>query len=111
MEQKSRIKKEPTLRSTAHLQFAPAHPQAKNCKRAALPLPKKTLPKKTFSNLELRRKHSTKVILILSSFVDTDEKFFLFQLLTKYKKNRAGKGYREFSTLNKPLSSGTLTRF
>ncbi len=47
----NRIIKEPTLRSTAHLQFAQAHSLAKNCKRAVLPIPKKTLPKKTISNL------------------------------------------------------------
>ncbi|MDP8217446.1 MAG: hypothetical protein P9M03_01840 [Candidatus Theseobacter exili] len=43
-----RINKEPTLRSTAHLQFAQARPQAKNCKRAALPHPKR---KKKIKNL------------------------------------------------------------
>lgn len=36
--------KRPTLRITAHLQFAHAYPQAKNCKRAVLPHPRKEKP-------------------------------------------------------------------
>lgn len=96
---------EPTLRSTAHLQFARAHPQAQNCKRAALPHPKKTLPQKTFSNLVLCRKHSKKTILILSSFVDTDEEFFLLQLLTLYKKNAGRRSnIKHFSTFQSSVS-------
>ena len=45
---KNSITTEPTLRIAAHLQFAQALPQAKNCKRAALPHPKKPSQKKLF---------------------------------------------------------------
>lgn len=38
---KNSLTKEPALRIAAHLQFAQARPQAKNCKRAALPRPKR----------------------------------------------------------------------
>jgi len=54
---KNRRKKEPTLRSTAHLQFAQALPQAQKLQKSMAALPQKNLPKKLFliwnSNISL----------------------------------------------------------